>query len=62
MTNAQAQAYAVLAVKNLLEYEIIRGSKKEACSAVDHEMKVLFDELEEEVAERKAIRILEGRG
>jgi hypothetical protein len=60
MTNAQARSYAVLAIKNLLEYEIIRGDKKEACSAIDVEMKTLFDEWEEEVAEKKANCILQG--
>jgi hypothetical protein len=59
--DTQAQAYAIIAVKRLLQYEIIRGSIKEATSAIKAEMKVLFDELTEEEAERKSIRILQGQ-
>lgn len=62
MTNAQAQAYAVMALKSLVEDGIIKVKNiTEACQKLDHEMYRQFDNWEEEVAEKKAIRILEGR-
>lgn len=62
MTNAQCQAYAVIAVRNIIRDGIIKADTKDACRAIDRELYDLFDLISEEEAEEKAIRILEGRG
>ena len=62
MTNAQAQAYAVIALKGLIEDGVVKvKDTTNACHALDHEMHRLFDTWEEEIVEKIAIRILEGR-
>jgi hypothetical protein len=60
MTNAQAQAYAVIALKRLMTEGYIQGDKH-LCRLLDHEMYALFDTMSEEEAEEKANRILEGQ-
>lgn len=64
MTNAQAQAYAVIALNRLIGsgYTKTTGcEKKQLCKLLDREMYDLMDIMSEEEAEEKAIRILEGR-
>ena len=60
MTNAQCQAYAVIAVRNLIRDDIIKADTKDACRAIDRELYYLFDFISEKEAEKKAIRILQG--
>lgn len=60
MTNAQCQAYAVIAARNLIRDGIIKADTKEACRAIDRELYCLFDFIGEEEAEEKAIMILQG--
>jgi hypothetical protein len=62
MTNAQAQAYAVIALKRLMGSGYVRiynRSQKELCRLLDGEMYCLFDTFTEEEAEEKAGRIFE---
>lgn len=62
MTNAQAQGYAVVALRNLLrEKGWHSADTKDYCKYLDREMYDLMDILSEEEAENKAGRILEGR-
>jgi hypothetical protein len=52
-----------MALKNLIEdgvVEVVKGDTADACNALDHEMYRLFDNWEEEVAEKRVIRILQG--
>jgi hypothetical protein len=62
MTNAQAQAYAIIALKNLLEAGHVKKASdltiSQVLNALDSEMYYLFDRLSEEDAEYKAERIL----
>jgi hypothetical protein len=61
MTNAQAQGYAVVALRRLIGSGYINGDKKELCSLLDREMKALMDFETEEEVEEMAIRILQGK-
>lgn len=60
MTNAQCQAYAVIALYNLIRVGIIKAGRMTACHAINNEMRLIFDEYGEEEAEEKAARILAG--
>lgn len=60
MTNTQCQAYAVIAVRNLVRDGIIKADANEACRAIDRELYCLLDFIGEEEAEEKAVRILQG--
>lgn len=60
MTNAQCQAYAVIAVRNLIRDGIIKSNIKKVYRAIDRELYQLFDEIGEEEAEERAARILTG--
>lgn len=60
MTNAQCQAYAVIAVRNLIRDGIIKANIKKVYRAIDRELYQLFDEIGEEEAEERAARILTG--
>lgn len=63
MTNAQAQGYAVVALKNMIKAGDIPANKyscADLCKALDYEMSCLFDEVAEEEAEQRAARILQG--
>ncbi|MGE5631398.1 MAG: hypothetical protein ACM3TR_09915 [Caulobacteraceae bacterium] len=56
MTNKQAQAYAVIALKEMLrEGFLVAG----ACQKLDGKMDRLFSEMTEAEAEEKANRILQ---
>jgi hypothetical protein len=62
MTNAQAQAYAVIALRNLLKEKGWHSKDiKDYCKYLDKEMYWLFDIVSEEEAEEKANKILEGK-
>jgi hypothetical protein len=60
LTNAQAQAYAIIAVKNLTKDGTIKADESTVYHELDHEMHCLFDVTDEETAERRAIKILQG--
>jgi hypothetical protein len=60
VTNAQCQAYAVIAVRNLIRDGIIKANIKKVYRAIDRELYQLFDEIGEEEAEERAARILTG--
>ena len=60
MTNAQCQAYAIIAIRELIRDGVIQGDVNEACRAIDRELYCLFDMVSEDEAEEKAIRILQG--
>mgnify|MGYP001268520499 CR=1 FL=1 len=60
MTNAQCQAYAIIAIRELIRDGVIQGDVNEACRAIDRELYYLFDFISEKEAEKKAIRILQG--
>jgi hypothetical protein len=60
VTNAQCQAYAVIAVRNLIRDGIIKSNIKKVYRAIDRELYQLFDEIGEEEAEERAARILTG--
>lgn len=57
MTNAQCQAYAIIAVQNLIRDGIIKANAKEVYRAIYRELYYLFDEIsEEEEAEERAAK------
>ncbi len=58
MTNSQAQAYAVIALRNLIEADIIRSNDKNIYHIMDRELYSLFDYISEEEAEERAVKIL----
>lgn len=58
MTNAQCQAYAVIAMRNLIRAGIIKAGPITACHALNNELYLLFDKIGEEEAEERAYRIL----
>jgi hypothetical protein len=61
MTNAQAQAYAIIALRNLLREKGWHAADiKDYCKYLDREMYDLMDIMSEEEAEQKANRILQG--
>jgi hypothetical protein len=60
MTNTQAQAYAIIALKSLIEDGIVKADATKVYHALDHEMHSQFDNWDEETAEKRAIRILMG--
>ena len=51
MTNSQAQAYAVIALRNIGVTDV------DMLKRLDHEMYRLFDEMTEKEAERKALKL-----
>lgn len=63
MTNATAKDYAVIALRNLFLSGIVsvgNVSPKRACEEINREMRTLFDEVDENEAEYRAERILQG--
>lgn len=59
MTNEQCQAYAVIAIRNLIKAGIIKGKVQDICTEVDCELYCLFDVMTAEEAEAKAAKILQ---
>lgn len=62
MTNSQCQSYAIIAVRNLIRDGVLKAIDRNIYQVLDHELHEIFDWVEEEEAEEKAARILEGRG
>ncbi len=60
MTNAQAQGYAVVTLRNLIKNGIVKADTTEACRAIYRGMYDLMDIMSEEEAEEKSIRVLQG--
>lgn len=61
MTNAQCQAYAIIALRNLIQDGTIKTIDKNIYHTMDHELYCIFDRVGEETAEIEAKRILEDR-
>jgi hypothetical protein len=60
LTNAQAQGYAVIALRNLLKEKGWHPADiKDYCRYLDREMYDLMDVLTEEEVNEKAIRIMQ---
>lgn len=62
MTNAQAQSYAIIALKNILKYKGWHLKDiKDYCKDIDREMYDLMDIMDEVTAESTASKILQGQ-
>lgn len=59
MTNAQAQGYAIIALKNLIDAGTIKTNNKNIFRALDHELYGIFNMVGEEEAELIAEQILQ---
>lgn len=59
MTNEQAQAYAIIAIKNLIKAGKIKADGF-VYNDIRWELFRLFDEIDEDEAEERAARILTG--
>jgi len=59
LTNAQCQAYAILALRNLLQDGVIKTNDKNIYRTLDQELYCIFDRVGEETAEIEAVKILE---
>ena len=59
MTNSQARSYGIIALRNLVKAGVVPGRGDMFCEFAN-EIELLFDELGETEAEKKAAEILRG--